>query len=128
MTLLNGKDTKCDGKKITIGVHGKLQDSSKEACYSQVKTQILHDSIAIWGTEDLGRKCKEVLFDPDKKIEVQVRTFADHSYCPKKVQLEILDIVSNKPRYFCSTITAEEYRKKDNGKLHNTKEERCSSN
>ena len=87
MKLLNGEDTKCDGNKITIGIHGKLQDGSKKACYSKVKQQILHDSIAIWDTEDLGRACKEVLFDPDKKIEVQIRTFADHSDCATKSQL-----------------------------------------
>ena len=86
----------------------------------------------IWNTQDLEDKCKKTLFDPDKGLKggsltVSVRTHEWHTpFCPKKVELEILDIATNQPRYFCSQMTNQSgYKGKDNQRLHAAKEERC---
>ena len=127
VTLLNGDGQECTGKEIDVAVYGKSQEGTKEVCYSQRKTQISSGKI-VWSTQDLGGKCKKAIFDPDKKIEVQVRTHAYiDPFCPKKVELEILDIKSNIPRYFCCKMNDFNYKNSDNWRKHVAKEERCFS-
>ena len=123
VTLLNGNDRQdCGGRRISIAIQEK--DSGKR-CYSHIKAQILADSTSVWNTQDLGSKCRKTLFDPDKGMEVQIRTKdAQDPYCPKKVELEILDLNTNKPRYFCSQVKDNW----DNWVWHVTKEERCFPN
>ena len=128
MTLLNGKDAQsdCSGSKISIAIWEK----GGEVCYSQEEPEILADSTFIWNTQDLGKKCRGTLFDPDKGMEVQVRTKATRDpFCPKKVELEILDLNSNQPRYFCSTVEDRSggYVDDSNWIRHPAKEERCFS-
>ena len=103
MTLLNGNEGRyCDGNSISVAVYEKGYNN---VCYSNKKPQILAGGTSIWNTQDLGSKCKKTLFDPDKGFEVQVRTFSTANlFCPKKVELEILDLNSNQPRYFCSVM------------------------
>ena len=133
VTLLNGNERQdCDGNRITIAIHGKTQEGSDEVCSTNVKQQILGGNTGIWYPQDLGSECKKTLFDPDSKIEVQVLTYAakGNGFCPKKVELEIFDIASNKLMYFCSKMKARGgvYKAIDNHKKHVAKEERCISN
>ena len=127
--LLNGKEFRCDGNKIGIVIRGKSQDDSSVVCYSKKKQQIVHDTTAVWegyGKEMLGTGCKQILFDPDKEMKVQVRTDeASNGLCPIKVQLEILDIASNTPRYFCKEMPKKDFFKGNNKERFIVKEERC---
>ena len=130
VTLLNGNDNKCVGNQITVAINGKSQEGSPQICYSQTKGQILAGSTTIWNAKDLGSKCRKTLFDPDKEMEVQVRTFGakGNSFCPIKVELEILDIVSSTPRYFCSKMTKKESFKQNNKDKYVANEESCFLN
>ena len=130
VTLLNGNDNKCDGNKITTAIHGTTQEGFEKACYTQEKGQILAGSKSVWNIQDLGAGCKKILYDPDKEIKVQVRTWGGYSdgFCPINVELEILDIVSNTPRYFCSKMTKKESFKRNNDEKYVAKEESCLLN
>ena len=76
--------------------------------------------------QDLEKKCKETLFDPDKGMEVGVGVYRHRtSFCPNKVELEILDINSKQPRYFCSNINSSGNKIRNNREKHVAKEERC---
>ena len=129
MKLLNGKEWKCEGNKISITIRGQSQDGSSKVCWSQKKQRINKDSTAIWegyGNTMLGGDCKKIVFDPDKEIKVQVRTdSATNGFCPIKVELEILEIGSNTPRYFCSKIPKKDFFKRNNREKFVAKEERC---
>ena len=131
VTLLNGNEPKCVGNRITTVIHGTSQEGSSEKCYSQEKEQILAGSKSVWNIKELGKSCRKFLYDPDKEIKVQVRTYATakgNGFCPIKVELEILDIVSNTPRYFCSEMTKKESFKRNNDKKYVAKEESCLLN
>ena len=128
VTLLNGNnDNNCVGNKITTVV---TQEGSGKPCYSKEKGQIQAGSRSIWNIQDLGGNCKKVLYDPDKEIKVQVRTEGapGNGFCPIKVELEILDIVSNTPRYFCSEMNKKKSFRGNNNDKYNATEERCFSN
>ena len=118
----------CVGNKIVVIINGKTKDGSKKVCYSQEANQIRAGSTHIWTAQNLGRRCRTILYDLNHKIEVQVQTTANHGFCPKKVELEVLDLDTNKPRYFCSTMQDKDYFESDKGKLHDAKEERCFLN
>ena len=130
VTLLNGNDNKCEGNKITIAINGQSQEGSPQICYSQTKGQIRAGSTTIWNAQNLESKCRKTLFDPDKEMEVQVRTFGarGNGFCPINVELEILDIVSNTPRYFCSEMNKKKSFRGNNNDKYNATEERCFSN
>ena len=77
--------------------------------------------------QDLEKKCKETLFDPDRRMGVRALT-GDYrgAFCPNKVELEILDIDSKQPRYFCSNINSSGNKVRNNRKIvHVATEERC---
>ena len=131
MTLLNGEGHACNGKRIDVVVNGKNGNTIINKCNTKEKPQISSGMI-IWNTQDLEDKCKKTLFDPDKgptggSLTVSIRTHEWYTpFCPKKVELEILDIATNQPRYFCSQMRNQSgYKKKDNKYLHPAKEERC---
>ena len=131
MTLLNGNDPKCVGNKITTAIHGTSQEGFEKICYSQEKGQIPADSKSVWNIKDLGASCRMIVYDPDKEIKVRVRTFATakgDGFCPIKVELEILDIVSNTPRYFCSEMPKKDFFKRNNDEKYPAEEESCFSN
>ena len=129
--LLNGNEHKCNGSQISITIRGKTQDgSSKESmCWSQRKQQVLPGATATWeGYEKgmLGGACKKILFDPDQRMRVQARTEEKlNGFCPIKVELEILDIVLNTPRYFCSELPKQDFFKRNNNEKFVAKEGRC---
>ena len=127
VTLLNGNDNKCEGNKITIAINGQSQEGSPQICYSQTKGQIRAGSTTIWNAQNLESKCRKTLFDPDKEREVQVRTFGarGNGFCPINVELEILDIVSNTPRYFCSELPKQDFDKRFNNDKLEANEGRC---
>ena len=128
MTLLNGNDGQyCDGKSIDVGI---FELGSNKVCHSKRKPQILAGVTGIWSSQNLRDKCKKTLFDPDKVFEVQVRTHTTQDpFCPKNVELEILDLNTNQPRYFCSDMEdlSGGYTTASNWRKHEAKEERCPS-
>ena len=128
MTLLNGVGHQCDGKEISVAIHGKSTGGYVKDCSSEEKPKILADTTSIWSTQDLGTNCKKILFDPNKGLELAVRTDAyGDPFCPTKVQLEILDIDSKEPRFFCSKINSLGNKHKNNEERYDAKEERCFS-
>ena len=126
MTLLNGVGHQCDGKEISVAIHGKSTGGYVKDCSSEEKPKILADTTSIWSTQDLGTNCKKILFDPNKGLKVAVRT-GDYRdpFCPNKVELKILDINSKQPRYFCSKIIRIGNTYRNNG--NSLKEGRCFS-
>ena len=97
-------------------------------CESKEKPQILAETTSIWNTQDLEPECKEILFDPNRRLKVAVQT-GDYRdpFCPHKVELKILDINSKQPRYFCSKINSIGNTWRNNRNRHDAKEERCFS-
>ena len=128
MTLLNGVGHQCPGKEISVAIHGKSTGGYNKDCSSEVKPQILANTTSIWNTQDLGMNCKKILFDLNKGLELAVRTDAyGDPFCPTKVQLEILDIDSKEPSFFCSEINSSENKYRNNEERYDAKEERCFS-
>ena len=128
VTLLNGVHHRCAGKTISVAIHGKSTGGYNKTCSSEVKPQIFANTTSIWNTQDLGTKCKKILFDPNKGLELAVRTDDPFNpFCPNKVQLEILDIDSKEPRFFCSKINSEGNWQSDNWDKYPAFEERCFS-
>ena len=115
----------CIGKRIDVAIYGYSIDNISKDCNTKKKPQISPGMI-IWNTQDLGDNCKKTLFDPDIGLTVSVRAHEWSIFCPKKVELEILDIFTNEPRYFCSQmINRSGYTLKTNTIRHDAKEERC---
>ena len=128
VTLLNGNDEQyCDGNRISVAV---IERGSNQRCKSKKKPQLPAGGTGIWNTQNLEDKCKKTLFDPDKEFEVQALTETEAPFCPKQVELEILDLNSHQPRYFCSEIQdlPGGYKTGSNWIRHEVKEERCPSN
>ena len=127
MTLVNGVGHQCTGNRISVAIYGKSTGGDNKVCSSKVKPQILANTTTIWNMQDLELKCKETLFDPDKPMAVRALTGAYRgAFCPNKVELEILDIISKQPRYFCSNINSSGNKVRNNRKIvHVAKEGHC---